>query len=276
MMQKITSLFLILLLAVSTVNAEVQLEKLLVSTPNYYGETRNFRPELGTYEYEVSWSGISAANVFLTVNKSGANYDISTKVKTYSGVDIFYKLRYEAAGKISGVDFSPIESTIHQQENSRVKSTSLKFTPEGRVRSSHQYKTKIRTFDFNPNNPMLDPFSAAFLARSLDWEIGQTRYFDTFNGKSRYLISFSATDKIKMDVNGETRDVWVIEPSVKKLNTDKQKNKLRSAKMYVTADEKREILEIDSEVFVGSVKTRLVGFTPSKGQQSVAVNYNFQ
>lgn len=275
-MKKIINLLIILLLVAPAAYAEVQLEKLLVSTPNYYGETHDFRPELGTYEYEVSWSGISAANVFLTVNKSGANYDVSTKVKTYSGVDIFYKLRYEAFGKISGVDFSPIESTIHQQENSRVKSTSLKFSPEGRVRSTHQYKSKIRKFDFNPQNPMLDPFSAAFLARSLDWEIGQTRYFDTFNGKSRYLISFSATDKIKMDVNGEARDVWVIEPSVKKLNTSKQKNKLRSAKMYVTADEKREILEIDSEVFVGSVKTKLVSFTPHQQQTSVAVNYNFQ
>ena len=79
-----------------------------------------------------------------------------------------------------------------------------------------------------------------------------------------------------MEVNGEMRDVWVIEPSVKKLNTSKQNNKLRSAKMYVTADKKREILEIDSEVFIGSVRTRLVGFTPHKQERSVAVNYNFQ
>lgn len=274
-MQKIAALLVLIVLLVSTANAEVKVEKLLVSTPSYYGEQRHFQPELGTYEYNVSWSGISAASVFLTVNKTGFNYDISTKVKTSSGVGLFYKLRYEAAGTISGVDFSPMQSTISQQENSKVKTTALKFYPEGRVTSSHKSGDKTREFDFNPNNPMLDPFSAAFMARSLDWEVRQTRYFDTFNGKSRYLISFTAADKIDMEVNGEKRKVWVIEPMVKKLNTTSTKNKLRSAKIYITADEKREILEIDSEVFIGSVRTKLVGFTPTKAKQSVAINYDF-
>ena len=274
MLKKLVFVFLFLFL-VSFVNAEVIVDKLIVSTPKYSPEHSDFLPELGLYEYEVSWSGIPAADIYLRVDKEGLRYKLESKVETYSAIDLFYKLRYQAHGLISAVDYLPIQTEITQRENSKYKNTSIQFFPDGSVKSSHQRKGReTLELAFDPKNQMLDPFSAAFIARSLDWEPGTVRHFDTFNGKSRYLISFAAVDKIEMEVNDKLRPVWVVEPRVKKISTKEDPGKLRKAQIFITADEKREILKISSEVFIGSVKTRLVSFRPAT-QTTRTLAYEF-
>ncbi len=257
------------------VQAEVvELDKLIVSTPSYQPEFTEFKPELGTYEFSVSWAGIPAATVLVDVDKEGVNYKLSTNVKTNSAISIFYKLKYHAYGLLSGVDYRPIQTTIDSYENSRHKVANISFESPDRVVSNYTDTNRADIdYDFDPNNMMLEPFSAAFFARSLDWSPGTTRYFDTFNGKSRYLISFTSKEMVKMRVNGVQKDVWVIQPKVKKISSNEESKKLRQANIYVTADAKREILRISSEVFVGSVNTELKSFTP-RNETGVTVASN--
>jgi hypothetical protein len=81
----------------------------------------------------------------------------------------------------------------------------------------------------------------------------------------------TAIDKITMDVNGVKRPVWVISPKVENLGKVRQ-SKLREAKIYLTADSFREILEIESEVYLGSVTTSLESFkATTKPQHGVQV-----
>lgn len=241
--------------------SELTTETDQLRTPAY--SPRTFYPQLGSYKYKVSWQGIPAATLTVNVEKEGLRYHIDTKAKTYRGIDIFYKLRYNAKGVISAVDYSPLTSEFELRENSRHKTAKINFLPNGDI---HAYRTRKGRDDveikFNPKNGTLDPFSSAFLARSLKWKLGETKTFDTYNGKSRYMISLTAVDKTEMSVNGVKKPVWVVSPKVEKLG-NKKKNKLRKAWIYVTADKAREILQIKSEVFIGSVKTRLVSYTPS-------------
>jgi len=92
--------------------------------------------------------------------------------------------------------------------------------------------------------------------------VGDVKEFDTFNGKSRYLIKLKAAEIVKMKVNNEEKDVFVIEPTVVNLTNQEQSKKLRKAKIYLTADKNREILKIVSSVFIGSVTTELVSYAP--------------
>ena len=261
---------------------EITADKVFVSTPQYSPELTDFKPALGKYEYSVTWAGIPAATVTLEVLKERYNYKVTTNVKSSRGVSLFYKLKYNAEGLISAINFRPLNAKIDLNENSKIKKAIITYSNDGFVKSHYQVNDREPIeMNFDPKNNMLDPFSAAFIARSLNWEPKVTRYFDTFNGKTRYLISFTAVDKIKMEINNQRRDVWVIEPAVKKLTTTKNEQKLRKAKIYVTADEAREIIKINSEVFIGSVNTKLVSFMPSQVDQTstIALNkkieYNF-
>lgn len=246
-----------------------------VTTPIYKPDKDNFHPRIGAYSYTVRWQGIPAATVESTVDYDGIHYYVNVMAKTYSGIDIFYKLRFNAKGIISAQDFQPIQANIDHRENSRHKQVELDFLDNGEIRAIRNQKGKpTETLQFNPNNFTLDPFSAAFLARSLNWQEGETKSFDTFNGRSRYLISLTAKEKIQMKVNGVVTDVWVITPTVSNLTSPSANKKLREAKIYVTADSKRDILMIKSSVFIGTVTTKLDSFVARGTEQTKVAKFD--
>lgn len=236
-----------------------------IKTPAINPNESDFEPVLGTYTYDVNWEGIPAAELVSTVEQEGDYYKITVKARTYRAIDLFYKLRYNAEGIISADNYSPLKTVIDHRENSRHRFTELSFDEKGQVEAVRidLRKGEVKTINFDPENHMLDPFAAAFLARSVNWEQGMRRDFDTFNGKSRYLISLLAEEKVKLEVDGVERDVWVISPKVYNLISPEQSKKLKEAKIYLTADKNRDILKIVSSVFIGSVYTELEKIEPS-------------
>ena len=218
---------------------------------------------LGKYEYAVSWEGIPAADASVSISREGERYRMVVSARTYSGIDIFYKMRYRAEGLMSANDLQPIKTLIDQRENSTQKNTQIEFLSNGSIRSVRSRNGEdVSVTTLEGTNFTLDPLSAGLMARALDWKVGDTHVFDAFNGKTRYVISLTAEKEEWLRVNGEQRKVWVIVPQVKLFDSNQAHKKLRRARIYVTADDKREILKIVSSVFIGSVTTELEAFTP--------------
>lgn len=270
-----------LLVQVSSVLADdyISPELVKITTPQYRPEAADFAPRLGVYEYSVGWEGINAASCSVTIDRRGDTYVVDAAARTYSGVDLLYRLRYEAIGTISANNLTSMSLSIDHQENSRRKNIEINFNPDrsaapgmqgdtpfGRaihaVRSKGAADPDKKTLSFISDNFTLDPIAAVFLARSLDWQIGDTRHFDVFNGKSRYFISLTAKERTTIRYKGETRPVIVITPQVRNLTTTKPRSKLRQAFIYVSDDTHREVLRIESSVFIGRVITELDSFTP--------------
>lgn len=241
-------------------------ELVKVTTPTYKASFDYFRPRFGTYEYTVSWEGIPAASCSLTFKQKNGHYIVETAARTYSGVDLLYKLRYSATGTLSKDDLTSVNLVIDHRENSRHKNVTIDFLPEaGRisaVRSKGEDDPHKISLSFVPHNSTLDPMGAAFIARALPWQTGETKTFDVFNGKSRYYIELTAVRRETIRHNGEEKRVIVITPQVRNLTTTKPISKLREAFIYVTDDPHREVLKIVSSVFIGSVTTSLDSFTP--------------
>ncbi len=241
-------------------------ELVKVTTPTYKASFDHFRPRFGTYEYTVSWEGIPAASCSLTFKQEKDHYIVETAARTYSGVDLLYKLRYNATGVLSKNDLTSVKLMIDHRENSRHKHVSIDFMPEaGRisaVRGKGEDDPHKAAVSFVPHNFTLDPIGAAFIARALPWQTGETKTFDVFNGKSRYYIQLTAVRRETISHNGEERKVIVITPQVRNLTTTRPVSKLREAFIYVTDDPQREVLKIVSSVFIGSVTTSLDSFTP--------------
>ena len=237
-----------------------------VTTPVYRPNKQLFRPKLGVYEYSVGWEGINAASCAVTISKKDGTYIVDAAARTYTGVDLLYKLRYEAIGTISAEDFSSISLSIDHRENSRKKNIEMSFQPDHGSITATRGKSADdpdkKTVSFSPNNLTLDPIGAVFLARGLEWNIGDTKHFDVFNGKSRYFISLTAIRRETITYKGEKRSVIVISPQVRNLTTTKPRAKLREAFIYVSDDQDRDVLRIVSSVFIGSVITELDSFTP--------------
>jgi hypothetical protein len=241
-------------------------ELVKITTPKYQPEDSSFNPRLGSYEYSVGWEGINAASCTLKIARQGDTYVVDAAARTYSGVDLLYKLRYEAVGIISAKDLTSINLDIDHRENSRQKKISIDFTPNLKsihaVRSKGENDPDKKVLSFTTDNFTLDPIAAVFLARSLKWKVGDSKQFDVFNGKSRYIISLTAVERKNINYQGEQRPVIVITPQVRNLTTTKPRSKLRQAFIYVSDDESRDVLRIESSVFIGRVITELDSFTP--------------
>lgn len=239
-----------------------------VSTPRYQPEKGAYNFQYGTYEYDVSWEGIPAATASISMTPDGNKFRMKAEAKTAKGIDIFYKLRYRAEGLL-GESFEPVHTLINHKENSKERITEITFDDKtGEIHSTRTRKgkgTEVETF--NPENDTLDPFASAMLARSLPWKVGQSRTFDTFNGKTRYLITLTCEDEKEMVINGQNRLVSIVVPEVKNLNDETKNKKLRRAEIYVTSDPARELLQIKSQVFIGNVYVRLKSFTPYQQPQ---------
>ncbi len=245
-----------------------------IRTESYKPDLKNARFEFGSYEYEVSWEGIPAGRAHFELKPEGEHYRMVATARSASGIDIFYKLRYRAEGLLT-LSLTPIRTFITHKENSREKITDLTFSKDGTVKSVRTTKGRgTEVEEFNPDNFMLDPFSSAFLARSLSWKVGDSRSFDTYNGKTRYLITLTCESEKTMVVNGEEKNVWVIVPKVENLNDPTKNKKLRRAEIYVTADRYRDLLQIKSSVFIGNVYVKLKSFKPdySSGVQMARNN----
>jgi len=241
---------------------KIPVDQVRVTTPVYTPELADFNPPKGLYGYSVSWNGIPAGSIELKVERDGPNYKITADARTAKGIDILYKLRYHSEAVLSADTLLPRESTYISHENSRRKITRLNFLPNGEIQSVREDRHgKIESMRFQADNFTLDPYSAGFLALSLEWKVGDTRRFDTFTGKSRYLIELTATERTRIVVNGKTREAFVIVPNITKLTESEPEKKMRGAKIYISADNSREILEIVSDLFFGSVKTKMDSFT---------------
>lgn len=246
-----------------------------VTTPLYRPADAKYKPRPGVYEYSVGWEGISAASCSLTIREEQGRFLIDSAARTYSGVDLLYKLRYEARGVIDSDDLSSISLSIDHRENSRHKTIEMKFEPDlGTIRADRQtgdIAANQKHVEFTPHNQTLDPIAAAFLARSLDWKVGDSHDFDVFNGKSRYFITLTAVDHKVIRFRGQERAVFVISPRVRNLTTTKPRSKLREAFIFVSDDDDRDILRIESSVFIGSVSVDLESYSPLPNEREPAI-----
>jgi len=247
---------------------EIPPEKVEIVTPVYAPEPGFFEPKFGKYTYSVSWQGIPAGTLEMNLERKDEHYRVSASARTNRFVSMFYKLRFTTEAMVSATTLHPKTSVYNNRENDRSENTKINFLPDGEIHSVHEdrrgRKNELR---FEPNNFTLDPFSAVFLALSLRWEVGDTRQFDTFTGRGRYLIELTAIEKTSIQVQGSWREALVISPRVRNLvDTDSfdDDDRLHDARIYVSTEPSREILRITSDVFVGTVNTRMVSFTPSE------------
>lgn len=237
-------------------------DKVSLTTPRYEPDPE-FAPPLGTYTYVVSWQGIPAAEAKLSVTKEGDKYQLVAAARSYKVVDLLYRLRYQAEGILDAATLRPQKLVVDHHENSRVRFYAIDFQPSGLISAVYRKNNgPEEKLEFNPHNFTLDPFAAAFLGRASTWALGTERYYDVFNGKSRYFITFKVLRKGKERLGKLEQDFVVLSPYVKNVTKPTAKKKLHEARIFVTNDAKRDVVEVQSEVFVGTVKIKLKKFVP--------------
>jgi hypothetical protein len=259
-------LFLSVLISDYVLSEYVDPASIRVQTEKYVPQTDSFRK--GVYEYEVSWQGIPVASATIDIRDreidSSRAYFVEANARTNKVIGVFYKLRHTSDSLFYQKDFRPIRFSLQQTENSRKKSSEIVFGEDGEIRSVLEKNGKVEEArQFFSDNQTLDPISAAFLARSIPIEVGQRASFDVYNAKNRYLISFKvvAVEDLSLPGQAQKRKAYKVIPTLRKLTDTEGEKRFRKAEIWIAADDTRDVLKIESEVFVGSVSAYMKSFT---------------
>jgi len=233
-----------------------------------------FQPQSGIYYYQVAWNKINVGNARISVEQENDQYKIEIHAETNKKLDRIYKIRYRGESRISDDPISPIETKIHEKIKSTKKETTIEFQEKGAIRSTKTKSKKGKPIEktqreIQTENFTLDPFSATFLVRRLDWEAGMEEVFDVFTGDDQYILELKCIQKKTIEIAGENRKAWEIVPELTNLDKKKQEKedkKMNDMWIYVSADESREMLKIKVALKIGSFRIVLEKFEPAKVQ----------
>ena len=247
--------------------------EVVVETDNLPPET-DLNSESGIYQYRVSWQGIPVARAEVKVREnSGADRELRTEVtaKTAKAIDLFYRLRHRSESVLSLDPLKPKSFVSHQRENSREKIRKIEFHDSGKISVSSKKLVSGRpkndsSFEFDSDNFTLDPIAGALIAKSVPLKVGAEHSFDIFNGKHRYLITFKVVGHDDLRIGTKTYSAVKVVPYTKRLTDTQEDRRLKSATLWVSNDERRILLKLESKVKVGRIRAVFEGYQPLPGE----------
>jgi len=252
--------------------ATVKPENLPVYTPKYYPFDRG---EKGVYR--ATWNGLfSVATAEVTTTSSLVDgkrvYQVRVDAKTARALDLIWKMRDTIRSTFDAKSLSPSHFLFNQRENSRIIDTEAKLDLAAKrwavTRQQVGKRTKIYYFD---SQNTFDPVTAVYLARSVDFKVGDKLYFKVFGGRYHYLLELFVEKKEPVALpSGKTVEAYKIVPQVQNLKKSGYASRLREAAIWISADERRLPVKLSSKILFGSVQLDLV--EDKQGVQSTAAN----
>jgi hypothetical protein len=212
--------------------------------------------------YHASWLGIPVASAEIemqALQQDGKKfYQVTVQAQSWRYLDLFFKMRDVIESKFDAETFHPSRYFFRQRENRKVIDTTAVIDPSTKKWVVHRQEGK-KPKDFEFVSPYtLDPISAVYLARTLDFKVGDRLRLEVFGGKSRYLVTLDVVAKERVSVKSGEFDAFKIIPQVTDLSKSGYAKRVRQATVWISSDEKRTPLKIVSQVFVGSVNIEMV------------------
>ncbi len=213
------------------------------------------------FVFQASWIGIPAAEARFKLRTSRANdshWIAEGWVQTNQFADIFFKMRDYVREDVIKQSLKPNQMYILQRENQRHDEYIVDFNrPSSIVTITKQNHKGRFSREFLSDNGF-GMISGGLMAISQPLEAGKTYNFDVFSGTERYVFSFDVTEREHVHLPLGEFDAWRIVPDVLYWSDGNLKGQGRDTTLWVSADNRRLPLRIQSATFIGVVRADLI------------------
>lgn len=229
-----------------------------------------YQPKFYPYEngeqasYKASWNGVPVATAEIETTpiifEGKKSFRVRIDAKTSKGLDLIWKMRDTITSVFDAKSLAPSRFVFSQRENSRVIDTEAKFNQKAKKWAVNRWQEgrKPRVYDFDSNNT-LDPITAVYLARSIDFNVGEKLYFNVFGGRYQYLLELNVEKKESVELeSGAVIQAFKLVPKLTNLTKKGYAGRMNEAAIWVSADERRVPVKFWSRMFVGNVYMELV------------------
>jgi hypothetical protein len=225
--------------------------------------------------YRASWNGmfsVATAEIYTvpTIVDGKKVFLVRVEAKTSRTLDLIWKMRDTISSTFDAKALSPSRFTFSQRENSRVIDTDARLdhvTKRWAV-NRQQVGKKPKIYEFDSKN-MLDPISATYLARSIDYKVGDRLYFKIFGGRYQYLLELFVEKKEPVELeSGKTVEAYRIIPRIQNITKNGYASRFNEATVWMSADERRLPIKMSSKIVFGTVQLDLID--DKRGTQSTS------
>lgn len=229
--------------------------------------------------YSASWNGVfSVATAEISMISSVIDgkkvYHVQVQAKSSRILDFIWKMRDTITSTFDAKALSPARFTFSQRENAKVIDTEARLDPATKrwAVSRQQVGQQPQVYEFESENT-LDPITAVYLARSVEFKVGDRLYFKIFGGRYRYLLELwvETTEPIEL-ASGRKVEAYRIIPRLQNLTKNGYAERFNEATIWISADERRLPVKLSSKIVFGSVFLELV--QSKRATKSTAVERN--
>jgi uncharacterized protein DUF3108 len=229
-----------------------------------------YRPKRYPFEggekevYRASWNGMLAvataeiSTVSTTIDGKKV-YQVRVEAKSSKILDWIWRMRDTISSTFDAKALSPSRFTFNQRENAKVIDTEARLdhaTKRWAV-NRQQVGKEAKIYEFDSQNT-LDPITAVYLARSVDFKVGDRLYFKIFGGRYQYLLELFVEKKEPVDLGSGKIDAYRIIPRIQNLTKNGYAQRLNEATIWISADERRLPIKLSSKIVFGSVYLELI------------------
>lgn len=227
-----------------------------------------FEPALGTYYYDVFLKRAKLGRATIKVDRKGDEYVVAVTARTRGVMKYLYKVKYKGEVTVTKDPLQPSSAFIEERTGNKKKTIQAEFPKPNTVTTIEKESkaggpTAQKEKEFVSETFILDPFSTVFLIRSLDWQVGTAEVFDIFTGNKQYELQLFCKGETVLNVDGVARNAWEIVPQTRSLQKP-HKIKMSGFVVYLSQDERREILKITGEPKIGRIVANLRKFTETE------------
>jgi hypothetical protein len=214
--------------------------------------------------YRASWNGlVSVATAEIstvpTIIDGKKVYRVQVEAKSSGMLDFIWKMSDTITTTFDAKALSPARFTFSQRENSKVIDTEarLDHTRKRWAVNRQQAGKRPNIYEFDAQNT-LDPITAVYLARSVDFKVGDRLYFRIFGGRYQYLLELLVEKKEPIELAAGKIEAYRIVPRIQNLTKNGYAERLNEATIWISADERRLPVRLSSKIAFGSVHLELV------------------
>lgn len=226
-------------------------------------------------EFKLGWGIFSVAEASMVTvpdqYEGTPALRITLTARTNSFADAFYKVRNTSKSWLTYDVSGSLEYAADQNEGGRVRDTRAIFDPEN---LTVRYVNNLNGENRDPVSIIpgtFDPLGIVFFARSLDFDVGDRLVVPTSNGKEFFYTIIHVTGKVERRFRYGKREAYVLEPDIKDIGGVFKRSPNGSIRFYISADEQKLPLRMESEVAVGKFWAELVSVGQPADVDSVAV-----
>ncbi len=236
----------------------------LGSLPTYQPKFHPFQSgEKGLYR--AHWNGLfSVATAEITVTPTSIDgkkvYYVKVEAKSSKLLDLIWKMRDTITSTFEATAFAPSRFTFRQRENSKVIDTEALYSESAKRWSVNRLERgeKPKIYEFDSQNT-LDPITTVYLARSIDFKVGDRLYFKVFGGKYQYLLQLRVEAKEPVTTpSGKSVEAYRIIPYIQNITKEGYAGRFNEATIWISADERRLPIKMSSKIYVGSIYLELM------------------